>query len=99
MFYITNETNKYYQFVNESFNQKPYSRIKNWKPPLINEMYVFLEIIMLMSRIKKLSLKECWSNDEFLKTPIIHKIMLRDRFMVLLQMLYFNDNHFESKDH
>ena len=98
MFYITNETNKYYQFVNESSNKKPYSRIKNCKKASINEMYAFLEIIMLMPRMKKLSSKDYWSNDEFLKTPIFHKIMSRDRFMVLLQMLHFNDNHFESED-
>jgi hypothetical protein len=48
--------------------------------------------------MKKLSLKKYWSNDKFLETPIFHKIMSRDRFMVLLQMIYFNDNNFKSED-
>jgi hypothetical protein len=98
MFYITNKTNKYYQFVNESSTQKPNSRIKNWKNSLLNKVYAFLEIIMLMPRIEKLSLKEYWSNYEFFETPIIHRVMLRDRFMVLLQMIHVNDINFESID-
>ncbi|CAK9809115.1 PiggyBac transposable element-derived protein 4 [Anthophora quadrimaculata] len=53
---------------------------------------------MLMPRSKKLSLKEYWLTDELLKSGIFRKIMSRDRYMMLLQMLHFNDNSTTTDD-
>ena len=38
------------------------------------------------------------STDELLKSNIFRKIMTQDRYMVLLQMLHFNDNNTASND-
>ncbi|CAK9801673.1 hypothetical protein ANTQUA_LOCUS2957 [Anthophora quadrimaculata] len=44
-----------------------------------------------MSRNKKLSYDEYWSNDELLKSNIF-EVMSRDRFLYLLKILHFNSN-------
>jgi hypothetical protein len=41
---------------------------------------------------KKRQLKEQWSKDPLLHTPIFAKTMARDRFLVILSMLHFADN-------
>ncbi|XP_026673061.1 piggyBac transposable element-derived protein 4 [Ceratina calcarata] len=61
-------------------------------------MYGFLAITMLMPRVKKLTVKEYWSTDDMLKTNIFQRTMARDRYMILLQMLHFNDNNIQSDD-
>lgn len=60
-------------------------------------MYEFLAIMILMPRMKKLTLNKYRSTNETIKTNIFRKIMGRDRFMILLQMLHFNNNNVRSK--
>ncbi|KAK2574752.1 hypothetical protein KPH14_013001 [Odynerus spinipes] len=95
---ITKQTNNYFTFVKENTLPKTHSRINSWKPTSICEMYGFLAIMMLMPRTKKLTLNEYWSTDELIKTYSFRKIMARDRFMLLLQMLHFNDNNVRSDE-
>ncbi|XP_033347678.1 piggyBac transposable element-derived protein 4-like [Bombus vosnesenskii] len=90
---ITEQTNNYFKCVQQCTAYKKNSRLTNWKDASVPEMYVFLCISMLMPRSKKLSLREYWSTDQLLKSNIFRKIMARDRYMVLLQMLHFNDNN------
>nr|XP_012145431.1 PREDICTED: piggyBac transposable element-derived protein 4-like [Megachile rotundata] len=82
--HITEETNNYYKFVIENTTFKTHSRINTWEDTSISEMYGFLAITMLMSRVKKLTLKEYWSTDDMLKTNISRRTMARDRYMILL---------------
>jgi len=95
---ITEQTNNYFKCVQQCTAYKKNFRLTNWKDASVPEMYVFLCISMLMPRSKKLSLREYWSTDELLKSNIFRKIMARDRYMVLLQMLHFNDNNTASDD-
>ncbi|XP_050456469.1 piggyBac transposable element-derived protein 4-like [Cataglyphis hispanica] len=96
--HIAEETNNYYKFVIENTTFKTYSRINTWKDTSICEMYAFLALTMLMPRVKKLDLKEYWSTDGTLKTDVFRRTMARDRYMMLLQMLHFNDNNVQSDD-
>lgn len=96
--HIAEETNNYYKFVIENTTFKTYSRINTWKDTSICEMYAFLALTMLMPRVKKLDLKEYWSTDGMLKTDVFRRTMARDRYMMLLQMLHFNDNNVQSDD-
>ncbi|XP_029054950.2 piggyBac transposable element-derived protein 4-like [Osmia bicornis bicornis] len=96
--HITEETNNYYKFVIENTTFRTYSRINTWKDTSICEIYGVLAITMLMPRVKKLTLKEYWSTDDMLKTNIVRRTMARDRYMILLQMLHFNDNNVQSDD-
>lgn len=47
------------------------------------EIYCFLAMKLLMSRNKKLSYREYWSNDELLKNKIFGELICRDRFLYL----------------
>jgi hypothetical protein len=62
------------------------------------EIYLFFAINMLMSRIRKNSLKEYWSQDPILKAEIFNGLMSRNRFEFLLQMIYFADPFVTTDD-
>ena len=64
----------------------------------VNDLYCLLACILLMTRNKKLGLSEHWSRDKLLKTDIFREIMYRDRYLVLLKMLHFEDNNKSSSD-
>lgn len=55
-------------------------------------MYRFFALSMIISRVRKLSIDEYWSTDELLRTENFPRIMKKDRYISLLQMLYFHDN-------
>lgn len=95
---ITEQTNNYYKCVKDHIASKTNSRLNNWQDASVCEMYGFLCITMLMPRVRKFSLREYWSTDEMLKTNIFRKIIARDRYMLLLQMLHFNDNNIINND-
>lgn len=87
---ITEQANNYFKCVQQCTAYKKNSLLTNWKDVSVPEVYVFLCISMLMPRSKKLSLREYRSTDELLKGNIFRKIMARDRYVVLLQILHFN---------
>nr|XP_046473271.1 piggyBac transposable element-derived protein 4-like [Neodiprion pinetum] len=64
----------------------------------VDELYCFLACTLLMSRNKKLALREYWSKDKLLKSDIFSEIMCRDRYLVLLKMLHFSDDNQNSCD-
>jgi len=40
-----------------------------------------------------------WSGDEIFRTPVFGQVMPRDRFLLLLRFLHFNDNDsYDAKD-
>nr|XP_012152390.1 PREDICTED: piggyBac transposable element-derived protein 4-like [Megachile rotundata] len=51
-----------------------------------------------MTRNKRLSLAEHWSRDKLLRSDIFNDIMNRDRYFLLLRMLYFSDDQAFSSD-
>lgn len=53
---------------------------------------MFIGVTMLMSRNKKCPIKEYWSTDALLETPIFSRTMPRDRYMKILSNLHFVDN-------
>lgn len=57
----------------------------------VDELYCFIAASLLMTRNKKLSLKEYWSKDKLLRSDIFSVIISRDRYFSLLQMLHFTD--------
>ncbi|XP_033359529.1 piggyBac transposable element-derived protein 4-like [Bombus vosnesenskii] len=95
---ITEQTNNYFKYVKDHIACKTNSRLNNWQNASVCEMYGFFCTTMLMSRVRKLSLREYWSTDEMLKTSIFRKIIARDRYMLLLQMLNFNDHNVINDD-
>lgn len=90
---IVTETNK---FASEVLNKSEYTthaRINKWKDVTVEELYVFLAVSLLMVRNKHLTINEHWSTDSLLESPIFSKLMTRDRYLLILKMLHFNDNN------
>lgn len=92
---ICKETNRYAEQVLEL---KPESSGKRkhspeWIETNPTEMEKFFGLILLMGHIEKDSIRDYWTTDKFLETPIFRKIMSRDRFLSILKYLHFSNNH------
>ncbi|CAF4700965.1 unnamed protein product [Rotaria sp. Silwood2] len=90
---IIEETNRYILFL---MQQKSLSegRIKAIDT-IVSEMFTFFALYMLMSHRKKSRMKDYWSTDSLISTPTFGSIMSRDRFLLLLRFLHFNDNEYQ----
>jgi len=73
---ICDETNRYAGII-KSKNVKSMPR---WKPLNREEFYKFMALSALMGIVKKSTIKDYWSSDELLSTPIFPKVMARDRY-------------------
>lgn len=89
---IADETNNFYTFVTDKRPPPPSSRLQQWKNTTPQELYIFLAITLLMTRVKKLTVAEYWSTDPLLSTPQFSDLMSRDRYLLLLRLLHFCDN-------
>jgi hypothetical protein len=54
---------------------------------------------MLMVHTRKSRIKEYWFIDPLISTPMFADIMSRDRFLLLLRFLHFNDNEYQQSDY
>lgn len=87
------------QIVSESIKYKDYlvsqnnaDNMKNYKCPNKNEMYLYLAICLLMPQVKKQRVKDYWSKDFVIETPVFAQLMSRGRFIELTKYLHFADN-------
>jgi Transposase IS4 len=53
-----------------------------------NDIYIWLAVTILTAIHNKQQLKDCWAKDDFLATPIFAKIMSRDRYFYIRQVLH-----------
>ncbi|KAL4125843.1 hypothetical protein QTP88_010083 [Uroleucon formosanum] len=86
------ETNIYAQQFLQHNVILEHSRSKAWNDVNIGKLYVFIATTFLMARNKKLDMKDNWSNDPLLHTPIFGKIMSRDRYLLILKIIHFCNN-------
>lgn len=89
---IVEETNRYRLQNNKGRSQKT----ANWYPTTKEEMYIFLATTMLMGINPKAKIKEYWSTDLLILTPIFSKMFTCNRYLSLLNYLHFSDNTVES---
>jgi len=52
----------------------------------------FFAATILMSYTKKNRIKDFWSTDNLISTPIFGRLFTRNRYLSLLRYLHFNDN-------
>ncbi len=93
---VVEETNKYHFYTLEHENLP--ERYQEAIDTTVPEMYTFFTIYMLMAHIKKSRMKDYWSTDPLISTPMFADIMSRDRFVLLLRFLHFNDNEYQSSE-
>jgi hypothetical protein len=85
---IVRQTNMY-----QSQNpQSSSSHMASWVDVSVSELYIFLAMTILMSQVKKHKIREYWSTDPLIETPIFGTIFARDRYDSLLRYLHFVDN-------
>ena len=89
--FIVERSNKYYE-------NDTRSNVHNFAATTVPEIYNFLAVTMLMSRVRKVSLAEYWSKDKLIRTESFGEIMSRDRYIFLLKILHFCDNNIENDD-
>ncbi|CAF1289214.1 unnamed protein product [Adineta ricciae] len=85
---IADKTN---QFQVDSADKHSSPHQAKWYSTNLEEIYLFLATFMLMAHIKKFRIKDYWSVDPLIATPIFSDIMPRDRFLLLLKYLHFTD--------
>ncbi|XP_028044838.1 piggyBac transposable element-derived protein 4-like [Monomorium pharaonis] len=90
---IVEETNNYHTQNPEI----PSSHMKDWYPFTKDEFEKFLGLSILMGHVRKGDLKDYWSTDSLLYTPIFRQIMSRDRYLKILRHLHFQDNEDDSE--
>jgi len=93
---IKKETNRYAFSVIRSLKRrniiKKNSVWHKWKPLNISEVYKFFSIILHMSLVENLYIKDYWSTNSVLQTTYASKLMKRDRFISIFSMLHIANN-------
>lgn len=91
---IVEQTNKFAAFELEKDAQKPSTssaKSKSFANITINELRVFFALVLLMSIIRKPSIKLYFSTNPMFATPFFNNVMARNRFLAILRYLHFSD--------
>lgn len=86
------ETNRYAEQYLAATPLKQHSRANLWHNTDVREMKSFIGVFLLMGMIKKPEINSYWCTDPLFTTPVFNAAMSRDRFLLLLKFLHFNDN-------
>ena len=70
--------------------------MKNWEPVSQDELRKFIGLSINMGHIRKCDIKDCWSTDFTLSTPVFGYVIARDRYMQILRSLHFSNNEESS---
>lgn len=89
---LVTQTNVYAQSQLNEAKLKEHSRIKKWQAVTVDEMKVFISLVLAMGLVQKHELQQYWSTEETHLTPFFRKYMSRDRFLGILSNLHLVDN-------
>jgi hypothetical protein len=97
---IEEETNAYQQKVKDKLISEsklgPKSRIHKLVA-VIDDIYRFIVLIILVGIIHKAAMEMCWSIDEMLTTPFFGKCMSQNHLSSILRFFYFTSNETDDK--
>ena len=65
---IYDETKRFHVQTSQNFTQSPKSL--KWKEVTVEELKIFMGLILLMGYVKKDTLKDYWSTDPLIETPV-----------------------------
>ncbi|KAK7091580.1 hypothetical protein V1264_009244 [Littorina saxatilis] len=90
---LVEQTNHYAQQKIDAGNYlKTHSRLHSWLPVTLDEMKVFLSLVITTGLVIKPTIEEYWSQDEITSTPFFTKNMSLVRFQAILSNFYLADN-------
>ena len=90
---MVKETNNYAEQVcRDKPNSGPFSFAACWTPTDKCEMKQFIGLTFLTGLIKKKELRDYWSTNSILETPIFPAVMKRNRYQSLLKFVHWNNN-------
>lgn len=82
------------RITNGQFRQ--HSRMLKWVPVDLEEMKVFLALVISMGLVQKDDLEKYWSCNEIDETPFFGKHMTRNRFQNILSNFHISDNELQQ---
>ena len=91
---LVTETNRFAVQFFENHDLTSYTSER--VPVTIDEMKVFIGLLMLMGIIHKLSINLYWTTDVLYHTPIFSQVMNRNQFNLILKFLHFNNNEISN---
>lgn len=95
---ICKHTNAYAWEVYNSPNLMPKSRINKWKDLTIPELKIFIGILLHMGTVRINRFNDYWKTSRFFNFGIVREQISRDRWLLILRCLHFNNNNIETED-
>lgn len=68
-----------------------------WYDTTVEELYIFCATTILMGLNQKNRIKDYWSTDKLITTPIFGELFTKDRYLSILRYLHFADNNKEEE--
>ncbi|XP_050504786.1 piggyBac transposable element-derived protein 4-like [Diabrotica virgifera virgifera] len=95
---VCDETNRYAEHIFLSNAGATHSRIFDWKILTSEELLVFLGLVLHMGHISLPRIEDYWKKkDPLFANAIFSTFMGRNRFMVIMRCLHFNNNPEEGE--
>jgi len=93
---LTEQSNLYHSQSAENWKVSPKTlKLSNIIP---EEMKKFLGLIILMGQVRNENIRDYWSTDPTVSTPIFSHTMSRNRFESIWQLWHFSDNRQQTQD-
>ena len=93
---LTEQSNLYHSQNAEKWKVSP--KTLKWSNITPEEMRKFLGLIILMGQVRKDNIRDYWSTDPTISTPIFPRTVSRNRFESIWQAWYFSDNRQQPHD-
>lgn len=89
---LINEINKYAEYTFLNGELKEFSRLGRWKDVTVDEFRTFLGLLFHTGTVSMNRIQDYWKKDPLFNIPIFGAKMSRDRFLIILRCLHFQEN-------
>ena len=93
---LTEQSTLYHSQNAEKWKVSP--RTLKWSNITPEEMRRFLGLIILMGQVREENIRDYWSTDPIIFTPIFPRTVSRNRFEFIWQAWHFSDNRQQTQD-
>ena len=93
---LTEQSNLYHSQNAEKWKVSP--ETLKWSSITPEEMRNFWGLIILMGQVRKENIRDYWSSDPTISTPIFPHTMSMNRFESIWQAWYFSGNRQQTQD-